>query len=76
MLTWACWARRHSKVVSLLHGTLSHMATLCRATRALASYHRTDGSLACPCFAAFFVSLPVRTDQLALQFQLYRPVLM
>ena len=61
-LTWACWARRHSKVESLLQGTLSHVATLCRATRALASYHRTDGSLACPCFAAFCFSLPACND--------------
>ena len=48
-------------MLSLLQGTFSHVATLCSATRALASYHRTDGSLACPCFAAFFVSLPARS---------------
>lgn len=51
-------------MVSLLHGTFSHMATLCNATRALASYHRTEGSLACPCFAAFCVSLPACTHHL------------
>lgn len=45
-------------MVSLVAGVFSHMPTLRSATRALASYHRTDGSLAWPCFAAFFVSLP------------------
>lgn len=45
-------------MVSLAAGTLSQVATLRSATRALASYQRTDGSLAVPCLAAFFVSLP------------------
>ena len=49
-------------MVSLLHGMLSQVATLRRATRALASYQRTDGSLACPCFAAFCVSLPAHVE--------------
>ena len=58
VLTWECWASRHSKVVSLACGTFSQVATLRSATRALASYHLTTGSRATPCFADLFVTLP------------------
>lgn len=61
VLTWACWASRHSKVASLACGTFSQVATLRSATRALASYHLTTGSRATPCFAALFVTLPACT---------------
>ena len=61
VLTWACWASRHSKVASLACGTFSQVATLRSATRALVSYHLTTGSRATPCFAALFVTLPACT---------------
>ncbi len=58
VLTWACWASKHSKVASFACGTFSQLATLRSATRALPSYHLTTGSRAMPCFAALFVTLP------------------
>ena len=45
-------------MTSLRFGTFSHMATRRSATRALASYHRLDGSLALPCLAAFLLCAP------------------
>ena len=45
-------------MMSLRFGTFSHMATRRSATRALASYHRLDGSLALPCLAAFLLCAP------------------
>ena len=45
-------------MMSLRVGTFSHMATRRSATRALASYHRRDGSLALPCLAAFLLCAP------------------
>ena len=47
-------------MVSLRSGTFSHVATRRNATRALASYHRLDGSLALPCLAAFLLNAPAR----------------
>ena len=45
-------------MTSLRFGTFSHIATRRSATRALASYHRHDGSLALPCLAAFLLCAP------------------